>query len=79
MIKCWKTKDGKEILIKDMTTNHIKNCIKALQEERIKVGETIDVGYTSGGDGDGIMYEYIDYSNDYIKAFSEELLRRKER
>jgi len=72
----WKTKEGKELNIKDMTTQHIKNCIKAIQEDRIQVGESIDVGYTGDGDGDGIVYQWIDYGKDYIKAFEEELKNR---
>lgn len=74
----WKTKEGKELNIKDMTTQHIKNCIKAIQEDRIQVGETIDIGYTGDGDGDGIMYQWIDYGKDYIRAFEEELKNRGE-
>lgn len=26
----WTTKDGKELFVKDMDTNHIKNCIKMI-------------------------------------------------
>lgn len=77
MINTWCTKNGEKILIKDMTTQHIKNCIKAIQEDRIQVGETIQLGYTLDGDGDGMIYDFIDYSKDYIQAFNEELKRRK--
>lgn len=73
----WTMKDGKEILIKDMTTNHICNCIKAIKEGRIQVGQTIFIGYTGDGDGDGQIYDFIDYSEDYIKMFQEELKKRK--
>ena len=59
-----------------MTTQHIKNCIKAIEEERIQIGETIDLGYTGDGTGDGIIYDFIDYSKDYIQAFKEELKNR---
>ena len=72
----WKTKNGEDISIKDMTTQHIKNCIKAIEEERIQIGETIDLGYTGDGCGDGIIYDFIDYSKDYIQAFKEELKNR---
>lgn len=72
----WKTKDGKILNIKDMTTEHIKNCIKAIEEERIEVGEWIPLGYTCDGDGDGTEYEYLDYSYEYIRAFKEELKKR---
>lgn len=72
----WKTKNGEELYIKDMTTQHIKNCIKAIEEERIQIGEIIDLGYTGDGDGDGIIYDFIDYSQDYIQAFKNELENR---
>lgn len=72
----WKTKDGKILNIKDMTTEHIKNCIKAIEEERIEVGEWIPLGYTGDGDGDGIEYQWIDYGENYIKAFKRELKNR---
>ena len=78
MLKYWETKDGNKILIKDMTTNHIKNCIKALEEGKITVGKSLDIGYTLDGDGDGIIYDFIDCSQYYIKAFKEELTRRNE-
>lgn len=74
--KYWKTKDGKEILIKDMTTEHIKNCIRAIKEDRIKIGAKIFIGYTQDGDGDGQVYDLIDYSKEYIKIFEEELRSR---
>ena len=38
--RVWKTKDGKEHVIKDMTTDYIKNCIKMLDRNnatKIKV------------------------------------------
>lgn len=73
----WTTKNGDKILIKDMTTQHIKNCIKAIEEERIQIGETIDLGYTGDGEGDGIIYDFIDHSKEYIEAFRNELKSRK--
>lgn len=74
----WKTKNGNKIKIKDMTTEHIKNCIKAIQEGRIQVCKNIDIGYTGDGDGDGIIYQWVDYGRDYIRAFEEELKKRGE-
>lgn len=76
MLKYWITKNEEKILIKDMTTQHIKNCIKAIEENRISVGQTINLGYTGDGDGDGIIYDFIDYGEQYIKAFKNELERR---
>ena len=78
MFTKWKTKDGKELLIKDMSTKHIKNCIKAIKEDRVHVGVHLDVGYTGDGDGDGVIYQWIDYGNEYIEAFKDELKRRGE-
>lgn len=66
----WTTKNGDKMLIKDMTTQHIKNCIKAIEEERIQVGMLIS-------DEDGIGGDFIDYSEDYIEAFERELEKRK--
>lgn len=77
MIDMWETKNGEKIHIKDMTTEHIKNCIKAIQEDRIQVGKSINIGYTGDGDGDCAIYEWYDMGNDYIQAFEEELKRRK--
>ena len=76
MITIWKTREGQEIEIKKMTTEHIKNCIKAIKQKRIIIGTSIDVGYTGDEDGDGIIYDWIDTSNDYIQAFEEELKKR---
>ena len=72
----WTTKNGDKIEIKDMTTQHIKNCIKAIKEKRIIIGTNIDVGYTGDGDGDGIIYQWLDSGDYYVKAFEEELKRR---
>ena len=77
MINKWVTKYGEELLIKDMETSHILNCIKAIQDGRIQIGETINLGYTADGDGDGIMYDYIDHSENYIEAFENELKSRR--
>ena len=73
----WTTKSGEKIPIKEMTTQHIKNCIKAIEEERIQIGETIDLGYTGDGEGDGIIYDFIDMSEEYLQAFEKELKNRE--
>ena len=45
----WKTKDGKILDVKDMTTDHIKNCLKMLED---KLDE--DPGYFADmNDSDG--------------------------
>lgn len=33
----WKTKDGMKLFIKDMTTNHIKNCINVCNKLHKKI------------------------------------------
>ena len=77
-IEKWTTKNGEKILIKDMTTQHIKNCIKAIEEGQIQIGKTIDLGYTGDGAGDGIIYDFIDKRKEYIEAFKRELENRKD-
>ena len=74
----WTTKNGDKIEVRDMTTQHIKNCIKAIKEKRIIIGKNVDIGYTCDGDGDGIIYQWLDSGDIYIRAFEEELKRRKE-
>lgn len=78
-MRYWTTKNGAKIPIKDMTTDHIKNCIKALKEKRIVAGRRVNIDYTCDGDGDGVIYDFIDDSNDYIKEFEKELERRETR
>lgn len=74
----WTTKNGDEIEVKDMTTQHIKNCIKAIKEKRIIIGKNVDVGYTCDRDDDGIIYQWLDSGDYYVKAFEKELKRRNE-
>lgn len=75
----WTTKYGEEIEIKDMETDHIKNCIRLLENGHMMT-ECIDIGYTCDGDGDGIIYCNVPnekLTNDYLKAFKKELERRE--
>lgn len=46
MITKWKTREGQEIVIKKMTTEHIKNCIEAIKQKRIILGRSVDAGYS---------------------------------
>ena len=65
MIEKW----GK-LKISEMTTQHIKNCIKALMEDRIMITEMPFA--------EDKMY-FLDCKNDmYIQAFKEELKKREE-
>lgn len=38
-MKYWITKEGDEIKISEMATSHIKNCLKAIEDGRIDLGE----------------------------------------
>ena len=75
----WKTKDGQILDVKDMTTDHIKNCIKMLET---KLDE--DPGfYADMNDSDGayacascedrINSEIRDYLTTGINEFKKEL------
>ena len=80
MNKMWKTKNGKYIDINKMETGHIKNCIKCIENGKIKFTRIIDLGYTGDGNGDGRIFEQyhdINEKNEWLKTFNEELLRRK--
>lgn len=33
--KYWKTQNGETLLIKDMKTSHIKNCLKAIEDGKV--------------------------------------------
>lgn len=72
----WTMKNGKKIDIKNMTVEHIKNCIKAIEEKKIRVVQVVDLGYTGDGAGDGVIYDYIDKSGLYIEEFKKELKKR---
>ena len=72
----WTMKNGEKIEIEEMTTQHILNSIIAIEDDRIKIGQVVDLGYTGDGAGDGIMYDYIDKSGIYIEEFKKELKKR---
>lgn len=59
-----------KLKISDMTTNHIKNCLNALQEDRIIITERIDACDK--------VYDEINYNESYIRAFENELKKRGE-
>ena len=71
----WTTKDGKKIKVKDMTTEHIKNTIKCIEDGRIHF--TINLGWAEDND-----YQIIDEDvwtrDNWIKIFKEELENRLE-
>lgn len=57
----WKTKDGREIEVKDMETSHIKNTLKMLEKNGFIAASTLDfyLGCSgpSGGDGAQMAFE----------------------
>lgn len=77
----WETIKGDVLLIKDMETSHIKNCIRMLKEKTIPYNEEVVESIASSGVY-GYAYalmeaeEIIDRSKKYIEVFNEELKRR---
>jgi hypothetical protein len=64
----WKTKDGRILDVKDMTTDHIKNCLKMLET---KLDE--DPGFNScDSDSDGAYWCSV--SEDRINSQIREYL-----
>lgn len=71
----WKTQNGTNIKVKDMTTKHILNTLKCIEDGRIRF--TINLGWFEDND-----FQIID-ENDiakerWIKIFNDELERRNE-
>lgn len=72
--RIWKTKEGKSIKVKDMTTQHIINTLNAIEDGKIQF--VINMGWAQDND-------YIEYDENtgekerWIKVFKEELKRRK--
>lgn len=69
----WTTKDGKKIKVKDMTTEHIKNTIKCIEDGRIQF--TINLGWAEDND-----YQIIDEDTStkykWLEVFNQELQNR---
>lgn len=75
MENIWTTQNGTKINVKDMTTKHILNTLKCIEEERIQF--IINIGWSQ--DNDYQEYdENIGEKERWIKIFEEELERRKE-
>lgn len=79
-IKYWVTKNGDKIKIEDMETSHIENCIRCLQEGKVKARKRISapdfeeskyLGFPVRG------YLEIDLKHDYINALRKELHKRE--
>ncbi len=74
MNEIWETKDGIKIKVKDMTTQHILNCIKCIEEGRINF-----IINRWAEDNDFQMYdEDTETKERWIEIFNKELERRKE-
>ena len=71
----WKTKNGDKIKIKDMTTQHIKNTIKAIEEGRINF--LINLGWAEDNDFQ-IIDEDTERKEYWLDVFYDELKKREE-
>lgn len=70
------TKDWKEINLKDMTDEHIINCIKKIKRDGLIVKEVYCWWYAWEG-WDVEIYRDEDGERERLIKFYEELLRRK--
>lgn len=71
--KIWITRNGEKIAIKDMSTQHILNCLNAIEEGKIIF--VSNNGYAP--DNDYIEYEENDLGKEHwIKTFKNELKKR---
>lgn len=75
MEEIWTTKDYRQIKVKDMTIEHIKNTIKAIEEGRIVF--KINLGWLEDNDFQ-IIDEDTERKEHWLDIFYEELKRRKE-
>ena len=74
------TRDGRRILLKNMSLSHLQNTIKLLKK-RAKEGLTIEIGGGSGDSNDMWYDEYILYGEEALEelnydTYKEELERR---
>lgn len=77
-MKYWKTKKGEKLLIRDMETSHIENCIQML-EKKIKEGRTMVI-HAGGHDADDMYYDEEDITEEIeeqILNFKIEILWRE--
>jgi len=70
----WKTRDGNEIKVTDMTSQHIINCINCLETGKIIF--TINMGWAPDNDYQEYC-EDVEREKKWIKIFKTELARRK--
>lgn len=74
MENIWITRNGTKINVRDMTTQHILNTLKCIEERRIIF--LMDLGYLEDNDCKIIDENDIEKEH-WIKIFKEELKRRK--
>lgn len=64
----WETEDGIILNIKDMTTDHIKNCISFIKKESKKIHHVGAIECLHGW--------FVKYGQIYIDSFEKELESR---
>lgn len=83
MINTWETKSGQIILIKDMTTSHIKHCINMLETKTLPYYNALIDMYMvyDGHDDCGIDLMCVSSARksalEHLKALRNELKQRK--
>lgn len=75
MENIWTTQYGTKINVKDMTTKHILNTLKCIEDGRIQF--IINMGWATDNDYQEFD-EDVELRDHWIKIFEEELERRKE-
>lgn len=75
MEEVWTTQNDTKIKVKDMTIQHIRNCIRCLEEGRINF--IINMGWAEDNDYQEFD-EDIEEKERWIKIFNNELKRRLE-
>ena len=75
MENIWTTQYGTKINVKDMTTKHILNTLKCIEDGRIQF--IINMGWPTDNDYQEFD-EDVERRDHWIKIFEEELERRKE-
>ena len=84
MKRTWTKRDGTKIKIKDMSTNHIKNCIKMLENNGFIRESLLDAYSCEGPSGEMAEYFFeqeqmnifMSPVSAYLEAFDIELEKR---
>ena len=81
----WKTKEGKELIISEMETSHIKNCIILLEKDIFRCDEIINACEDFDDDSYSCYFELSEaieskkHFKKYIEVFTKELNKRGEK